>query len=99
MEKKILDNTSGIEWNIRIVPLNALYGLSGQVINTDTEPLVEFFDSRYVGSDQLGFFVTRYRLSTLLKHEGGLCLNGSPPQYVDAAFMESLRNWLKPFSD
>lgn len=98
MEKKILDNTSGIEWNIRIVPSNAKYGLQDQVVNNHGEPLVEFFDSRYVGYNELGFFVTRYRFSRLLNYKGGLCVSGSPVQYVDGAFMDSLREWLETLS-
>lgn len=93
--KNILDKTSGVEWGIHIVPPNGRYGLCGQVTNSHGEALVEFYDLRHEGYDELGFFVTRYLTSTLLKHEGGLCLNGSPLQNVDAAFMDSLRDWLE----
>lgn len=93
--KNIVDKTSGVEWNVRIVPPNGGYGLLGQVVNTHGEPLVEFFDSRYTACNELGFFVSRYSISTLLKHKGGLCLEASPLQNVDAAFMDSLRDWLE----
>lgn len=92
--KTILDATSNVEWNIRVVPPCAKYGLMDQVVNTGKESLVEFFDTRYPDTE-LGFFVSRYKISTILLHKEGLCVSGSYSAYVDAKFIASLQNWLE----
>ncbi len=62
------------KFNVRIVQVGENYGLHGCLVNKDA-PFVEFYDSRYMHT-QYGQFITRYLVSTLAKHEGGLCLDG-----------------------
>lgn len=88
-----------MQWLIRVVPPKAKYGSKDQVINVHKEPIVDFFDKRHGGFNDLGFLSSQYLLSTILEDKGGLCLSGSyPAQYVDDEFMASLHDWLKTLS-
>lgn len=96
MKLKILNDTrSHLVWAIRLVEKGDKYGLNDILTHDEADPLVEFFDTRYEHTD-LGQFVTRYYLSTVLKSENGLCLQGDVPSWsVGEACMNRIRDWLR----
>jgi len=71
-----MDTIKQINWfNVRIVWKGEQYGLHDILQHEKNEPLVEFYDTRHSHTKR-GQFVSRYSLSTILHHNGGLCLNG-----------------------
>lgn len=95
MKLKIFHDTrSHLVWAVRIVEKGDKYGLKDALVN-DGEPLVEFFDTRHEHSD-LGQFVTRYYLSTLIDSSGGLMLDGGVTDWnVNEPCMNRIRDWLR----
>lgn len=94
--KIILDEVSNMTWAIRLVEKGDGYGLNDQLVHNKDEPLVEFFDTRHPHTD-LGQFVSRYNLSTLLDRSGdtGLDLYGGVPSWkVYDKAMKQLTQWL-----
>lgn len=93
--KVVYDKVSRHTWAIRVVEKGELFGASGSICHDQDEPLVEFYYPRHATSD-LGQFVTRYNLSTLLNRApAGLCLQGGIPDWVvypDA--MSEIVSWL-----
>ena len=88
------------KFNVRIVRRGDQYGLNGCKTHEKDEPLVEFYDSRYEANSWSGFgqFVSRYYVSTLLKHSDrhGLTLHGGVPQWsVSATDMARVVQYLK----
>jgi hypothetical protein len=94
-------NDQGIIFAVRLVRKGDRYGLHGCLTHDIDEPLVEFYDTRYDhNSDWLeefkGQFVSRYYAETMLKHTGGLCLDGGISDWqVSAGNMAQIKNWLK----
>jgi hypothetical protein len=85
-------------WAVRIVHQGDHYGRNLCLVHEKPEPMVEFYDTRYLFSD-LGQFVSRYNLSTLLDNHPfghGLCLDGGEPDWTlsDACFGK-VQGWLK----
>jgi hypothetical protein len=71
-------------WNVRIVPVGGTRGTSNSLINTQNQPIVEFFDKNNTqsGENNLGQFVQAYCLSTLLERDtAGLDLYASVPEW------------------
>jgi hypothetical protein len=72
-------------WNVRIVPVGQVRGASDSLINTQKEPMIEFFDGLNANGREgvLGQFVQSYFLSTLLKRDmaHGLDLYASVPEW------------------
>lgn len=65
-------------------------------IETDDE-LVTFYDCRYEHKD-LGQFVSRYYIKTIMEMEGnsGLCLDGGVPEWtISHSGMNRIRAWIK----
>lgn len=100
-------NANGIAFNVRLVRKGQGYGRNLSVIHEKDEPLVEFYDARYVFSGEAGAefgqFVSRYYLSTLRASQSptrGLCLDGGVPAWnVDSGAMQVayalLENWTR----
>lgn len=95
MKIKIFHDTrSHLIWAVRIVEKGDKYGLD-DCMDNDGTPLVEFYDTRYEHTD-LGQYVSRYFLSTLLGEDGGLNLDGGVPAWsVNEPCMHRIRDWLR----
>lgn len=92
--KILVVNDLPLVWAIRLVELGDRYGLNMCLTNNDTEAYVEFYDTRY-GHTDFGQFVTRYYLSTIMQHSGGLCLDGAVPDWqVSEKLIERVKKWL-----
>lgn len=81
------DETTGVPWLAYIVRPGEEYGIETAaggraLVNTGSQPLVEFWDRRYSHDRQhRAQFVSRYHLDTLLDHVGGLDLMGYEPSW------------------
>jgi len=57
--------------------------------------LVSFYDARYEHKD-LGQFVSKYYIKTILEGNSGLCLDGGVPDWsISQAGMQRIRVWIK----
>lgn len=93
--KVVYDATSGQTWVVRLVHRGEHYGLNDQLVHDEREPLVEFFDPRQPHTD-LGQFVSRYFVGTLLEGSGGLDLMGHEPTWkISSSAMLMVRDWLR----
>lgn len=86
-----------LTWAVRVVRKGEYYGLRNCLVHETGEPLVEFYDTRYPFSN-LGQFVSRYNLSTLVgthPYGHGLCLNSGVPDWTipDECF-GMIQDWL-----
>jgi hypothetical protein len=84
----------GVPFNVRIVRKFHRYGRGECFTHYEDEPLIEFYDARYIeGFGPLGQFVARYYAETLLERDDyGLALYGRERDWVvDAATMRKLR--------
>ena len=96
-------NDIGIPFHVRLVRKGDFYGVDNNFKHREEEPLVEFYDSRYVkGHTLLGQFVSRHNLSTIVNHFGALNLNASVDDwYITGQNMKSVNQWLmnvKPYN-
>ena len=83
-----------MRFNTKIIHTGDRYGRDDCLTN-DGSPLIEFYDPRYQFTP-LGQFVSRYSVSTILGHNGGLCLYGGEPNWcVNADDMAEIRAWLQ----
>ena len=96
MKLKIFHDTrSHIVWAVRIVEQGDKYGFNDGLVYDGYEPLVEFFDTRYEHTD-LGQFVSRYYLYTLIGGDGGLNLDGGVEDwYIHNPCGNRIRDWLR----
>jgi hypothetical protein len=84
---------------VRIVREGDRYGLDNCLTHKG-ESMVEFFDHDYafdkdVQGRVLGQFVSRYYISTLKSHRGGLNLYGSEPKWsVSALAMDQVMEYI-----
>jgi hypothetical protein len=90
-------NNKGVPFHVRLIRKGDYYGLNNGIRHDGNEPLVEFYDARHVqGFTILGQFVSRYLLSTLICHEGGLCLDGGVDDwYITDQNMKNIKRWLR----
>jgi len=89
------DKITHLTWAVRIVEKGDKYGLKDCLTHEGDEPLVEFYDTRYEHTD-LGQFVSRYFLETLIDGEGGLNLQGGVPMWsINEPCMNRIRDWLR----
>jgi hypothetical protein len=92
--KILVVNDIPLTWLIRVVDPGERYGLNMCLTNKDAEPYVEFYDTRY-GHTDFGQFVSRYYVSTIMDHEGSLCLDGGAPEWaVSGKLIERVKKWL-----
>jgi hypothetical protein len=90
-------------WTVRLVLKGERYGRDGVMLNEQTMPMVEFYDTEQDKAKfgPLGQFVARYYLDTLLeirqKHPGyALALDlGIPRWTVSATHMALVEHWLQ----
>ncbi len=96
MKLKIFHDTrSHLVWVVRIVEHGDNYGLNDALTHKGERPLVEFYDTRHEHTD-LGQFVTRYFLGTLIDGEGGLNPQGGVPTWsINEPCMNRIRDWLR----
>lgn len=76
---QVVNERTGIPFNVKIVKKGESYGRGGCLTHDRDDALVEFYDTRYAGKFEdwdNGQFVSRYFVSTLLDHDGDLCLDG-----------------------
>lgn len=100
MEATVLAVCGGkFDWNVRVVRAGDVYGRAFDIVHQHADPLVEFYDTRF-SHTTLGQFVSRHYLSTILKGEGRLCLDGGIAEWVvtDEA-MAKVRGWLSRFPE
>ena len=94
--------SAGIPMGVRIVRSGDAYGLDNCLMNTNRQPLVEFFDLRHAQ------FITRYGVRTLLGTDdygsrigssAGLCLQGDVPAWnIDRANAARVADFLEGVS-
>lgn len=83
-----------MRFNTKIIPPGGAYGRDDCLTN-DGSPLIEFYDPRYQFTP-LGQFVSRYSVSAILDHTGGLWLCGGVPEWtVSAADIKEIQAWLR----
>ena len=93
--KIIYDAPYGLTWALRLINEGDCYGLNDCIVHNEARPLVEFFDTRYPHTD-IGQFVSRYYVETLLGGKDGLLLDGGIPEWrVSASGMDAVRAWLE----
>ena len=97
---------NGIPFTIRIVFKGGQYGLNDCLVHDKAEPMIEFHDARYKtrGFDpELGQFVTRYYLKTLLGLDqwgsgnvrNGINLHlGEPNWKIDGETLVKIVSWV-----
>ena len=87
-----------IPYTVVVLEIGDNYGLNNSLI-VEKEPLVEFYDRRYMHTPYGQFTGARYRLSTLLEKSNtnyGLCLDGGVPAWViDANTFKIILSWLQ----
>lgn len=104
MDKLIsVKNDSDITFNVRLVECGDSFGLNNGLTHIQDIPLVEFYDSRFPTKDsEIGQFVSRYYLDTLLDRDNslGLCLQGGVPDWtIDVKSMGKINEWLKEYQN
>jgi hypothetical protein len=97
--------SNGIPFHARLVKKGEKYGLNRCITHDGNEPLVEFYDARFVkGFESLGQFVSRYYVNTILGTSEfsfndcrkGLCLDGGVRAWnIDGDGMKKVIDWLE----
>lgn len=87
-----------LTWAVRVVQKGESYGRQNCLTYEKDEPVVEFYDTRYPFSN-LGQFVSRYNLSTLVDthpYGHGLLLYGGEPSWtISGECFGKIQDWLK----
>ena len=89
-------NSNGNEFTVSFVNQGDTYGNDNCLTHSESEPLVEFYDSEF-DHTELGQFVSRYYLTTILEigKNHGLCLDSGIPKWnLDENAMNQVKNWL-----
>ena len=82
-----------MRFNTKIIPTGGAYGRDNCLTNHD-EPMIEFYDPRYQHTPH-GQFISRYNVSTIMDHTGGLWLYGGVDEWtVSQDDMREIRVWL-----
>lgn len=90
-------NSQGVPFNVRLCRVGDSYGLKQCLINEYKEPMIEFYDARYMDGrfEELGQFVSRYLLSTFLQVENGVDLySGVDAWTVNGDNVQDIKDWL-----
>lgn len=88
-------------FNVRIVEKGDTYGLNDCLTHKGIEPLVEFYDNRFIDDKDWkhGQFVARYYVTTLLESghypDGLSFLKNEPSLNVSTELMAEIIKWLK----
>ena len=64
MKTKTEISENGVPFNARLILKGETYGLNDVLTHDKPEPLIEFYDARYMHT-KFGQFVSRYYLSTI----------------------------------
>lgn len=93
--KTLHDTQTFVTWLVRLVEQGDRYGRDDCAVRQEAEPLVEFYDARFPVTD-LGHFVSRYHVSTILEGTKGLLLDtGSSEWHISDRGMNEVRSWLR----
>ena len=91
-------NSNGDGFNVRVVRKGDRYGLDNCLTHDTNNALVEVYDAE-CASSELGQFVSRYYISTLLEGNSrntGINLEGSEPKWsIDASNWSKVIAWLE----
>lgn len=95
-----VENENGRQFAAKLIAKGDRYGLEKCLAWESDKLGIEFYDVKYAGDgfDELGQFVSRYYVETLLDDypNNGLCLDGGVPVWtIDGAAMRKLYFWLK----
>ncbi len=90
-------------WNVRIIRQNERYGRRNCLVHKESDPLVEFYDTKQKDDDEWknGQFVSRYYAETVFEncyntYKYGLQLDdGIEDWYVDPHDMSAIFRWLR----
>ena len=81
----VVHGPPGVAFLVRAVRKGERYGVEDRIVHDKDDPLLEFYDLRFVGTafGPRGQLVARYNAETLACHlDGGLCLHGGVPEWV-----------------
>lgn len=96
--KLVFDPTTRVTWAVRLARRGERYGLNDSLAHDGDVPLVEFYDTRH-GHTDLGQFVSRYLVDTLLERkpllEGILLDTGSPDWHLGQLALARVQTWLQ----
>ena len=95
---QIIDNETNQPWNVKILEKGDAYGLDNCLTHDEVEPLVEFYDGRYIENfGILGQFVSRYYVETILEgNNTGLNLHGGVESWsIGKEGMKEVRDFLR----
>jgi len=95
---QIIDKETDQPWNVKILEQGDAYGLDNCLTHDGVEPLVEFYDGRYIENfGILGQFVSRYYVETILEgNNTGLNLDGGVESWsIGYEGMKEVRDFLK----
>jgi hypothetical protein len=102
MDKFMTVVSHGIPFHVRLVEKGDEYGLDRCLTYDKDEPMVEFYDARYVKKfESIGQFVSNYYVTTLISREysdsrQGLQLQGDINDwYIDGKGMMEVFEWLE----
>lgn len=91
-------STNEVPFVVRIVRSGDRFGLDGCLEHKGDNPMIEFYDARFDHNPWLPFkgqFVSRYYLTTLIGHRGGLMLDGGVPAWdLNEADFEGVMQWV-----
>lgn len=94
----LVEGYNGRVFAAKVLVRGDKYGLDERLKWDDDEPCVEFYDTTFAhqkGFPRLGQFVSRYYLSTVLRHWGELILHGGTPEWaIPGESMEALKSVL-----
>lgn len=95
------DPARQIPWTVRLLAQGQPFGLNFALKHDSAMPVVEFYDARYAHTE-LGQFVTRYRLDTLLDafaRPGTFLLDaGIDDWQLSPDSVRQVHAWLTPFA-
>ena len=95
---QIIDKETNQPWNVKILEQGDAYGLDNCLTHDGVEPLVEFYDGRYIENfGILGQFVSRYYVETILEgNNTGLNLHGGVESWsIGHEGMKEVRDFLR----
>jgi hypothetical protein len=90
-------NNKGTPFMVRIVRRGQGYGRNFCITHNEDEPLIEFYDARYMHTSY-GQFVARYYMNTILDRNQniGLDLYGGEADWkIDANTMTHITEWMQ----
>lgn len=97
MEAMQFTNDEGTPFIVRIVKKGNGYGMNFCITHNEDEPLIEFYDARYMHTSY-GQFVSRYYMNTILDRNQnfGLDLYGGEADWkIDADTMLRITAWVR----